>query len=225
MNRRKALQNVALLVGGTLSSSTIFALFESCNSGNNSAQIDASGGLFSPDQRNLIDEIVETIIPKTGTPGAKEAKVGEFIQMMVRECYPKKDQTLVLNGLTKFDADCKAQNQKSFIDLSVSDREKYLLGIEKDLFKKKENIITKIADDHSLAGQKSERIAIDAVNKMPEKVFEEPNHYYRILKELTLLGYFTSEPGATKALEYVKVPGKYIGSMPMKAGQKAWATD
>jgi hypothetical protein len=46
---------------------------------------------------------------------------------------------------------------------------------------------------------------------------------YKIIKELTMLGYFTSEPGMTEALSYVKVPGRYEGCVDLKPGQKAWA--
>ena len=56
------------------------------------------------------------------------------------------------------------------------------------------------------------------------KAPELPNHYFRMIKELTLLGYFTSEIGATKALRYVAVPGRYDGSVPYKKGDRAWAT-
>ena len=45
-----------------------------------------------------------------------------------------------------------------------------------------------------------------------------------MMKELTLLGFFTSEIGATKALRYVAVPGKYVGCIPYNKGDKAWAT-
>jgi hypothetical protein len=45
-----------------------------------------------------------------------------------------------------------------------------------------------------------------------------------MLKELTLLGFFTSEVGATQALRYLPVPGKYDGNVPYKKGDKAWAT-
>jgi hypothetical protein len=45
-----------------------------------------------------------------------------------------------------------------------------------------------------------------------------------MLKELTLLGFFTSKPGATQALRYIAVPGKYDGNLPYKKGDKAWAT-
>ena len=43
------------------------------------------------------------------------------------------------------------------------------------------------------------------------------------MKELTVTGYFTSEIGATQALEYLPVPGKFEGDVPLKPGQKAWA--
>lgn len=52
---------------------------------------------------------------------------------------------------------------------------------------------------------------------------DDPKHYFRMMKELTLLGYFTSEPGATQALRYVPVPGKYEGCIDYKKGDRAWA--
>jgi hypothetical protein len=45
-----------------------------------------------------------------------------------------------------------------------------------------------------------------------------------MIKELTLWGYFSSEPGATIALRYSAVPGRYEGCVPYTAGDKAWAT-
>lgn len=47
---------------------------------------------------------------------------------------------------------------------------------------------------------------------------------FALLKELTVLGYFSSEIGATQALAYDKVPGGYWGNLPLKPGQKSWAT-
>lgn len=48
-------------------------------------------------------------------------------------------------------------------------------------------------------------------------------HYFSLMKQLTLLGYFTSEVGATQALRYVPVPGKYEGCISYKKGDRAWA--
>ncbi len=56
------------------------------------------------------------------------------------------------------------------------------------------------------------------------QTLKRPTHYFRMMKELTLWGYFTSEIGATKALRYVAVPGKYEGCIDYKKGDKAWAT-
>jgi len=47
--------------------------------------------------------------------------------------------------------------------------------------------------------------------------------FFRVLKQLTITGYFTSEIGATQALAYLPIPGQFLGDVPMKEGQKAWA--
>ena len=52
---------------------------------------------------------------------------------------------------------------------------------------------------------------------------DEAPHFFTMMKQLTLLGYFTSESGATQALRYNPTPGKFIGCIPYKKGDKAWA--
>lgn len=52
---------------------------------------------------------------------------------------------------------------------------------------------------------------------------QQQKPFFLILRELTIVGYFTSETGATKALDYVAIPGRFQGDVPMKASQKAWA--
>jgi hypothetical protein len=56
------------------------------------------------------------------------------------------------------------------------------------------------------------------------KTSEQPTHHFTMIKQLTLWGYFSSEIGATQALRYVAIPGKYEGCVPYKKGDKAWAT-
>ena len=48
-------------------------------------------------------------------------------------------------------------------------------------------------------------------------------HYFSLMKQLSLLGFFTSKPGATKVLRYIPVPGKYEGCIDYKKGETAWA--
>ncbi|RTY69707.1 gluconate 2-dehydrogenase subunit 3 family protein [Flavobacterium sp. LS1P28] len=49
--------------------------------------------------------------------------------------------------------------------------------------------------------------------------------FFLIARDLTLLGYYSSEIGCTQAREYLPVPGRYDGSADYKPGQKAWATN
>jgi hypothetical protein len=52
---------------------------------------------------------------------------------------------------------------------------------------------------------------------------DAPAHYFRMMKELAMLGFFTSEIGYTKAMRYVESPGRYESCAPYKPGDKAWA--
>jgi len=187
MNRREAISSVALLLGGTILGAEAF--LSGCKT---KSELGVS---FSPGDISFLDEVAETILPATGTPGAKAAKVGEFMTVMVRDCYEEKDQKVFMDGMKKLDEASKTKNGKSFMDSTPQQR-------------------------HDLL------VALDAEQKEYQKNRKEgePTHYFRMMKELTLSGYFTSEVGATKALRYVAVPGKYEGCIDYKKGDKAWAT-
>jgi len=189
MNRREAISTVSLFLGGAVVGSGIF-LESGCTS--TPKQIN---GLFNQDHLTMLDEIAETILPTSDTPGAREAKVAEFMAVMVNDCYTPKDQQLFLDGIKKIDEEFKRGNGKSF---NASGRD------ERTAFLSKLDVEQKVYME----------------NKKPE----EPSHYFRMIKELTLLGFFTSEIGATKVLRYIAVPGKYDGDVVYKKGDRAWAT-
>jgi hypothetical protein len=52
---------------------------------------------------------------------------------------------------------------------------------------------------------------------------DAPAHYFRMMKELALLGYFTSEIGYTQAMRYRETPGRYDPDVPHAPGDKSWA--
>ncbi len=56
-----------------------------------------------------------------------------------------------------------------------------------------------------------------------EAIAKGPNHYFPLVRELSLQAYFSSEIGMTKALRYVMTPGKWVGCVPLQPGQAAWA--
>ena len=192
MNRRDAITHVILLIVGTILGAEAFL------SGCTNPPEQKLGGMgtnFSNSDVAFLDEVAETILPKTDTPGAKDAKVGEFMTVIVRDCYTQPDQKVFLEGMQQLDDASRKKNGKAFLDSTPEQRHDLLVDLDKE---SKEYAKTKKKED--------------------------PQHYFRMMKELTLWGYFTSKEGATEALVYVPVPGRYEGCIDLKKGQKAWAT-
>lgn len=193
MDRREALRKTALLMGAAVSATALAGIMQGCKA---TPELTYTPSFFTEDQARIISELAQTIIPKTDTPGAKEAGVPGFIDQMLKECYKKEDQEKFITGLTEFDAAAKAAHGDSFIYL---DPEKQLA------FVKAQN-----------------EAAVNAVKADPS----QPRPFILSAKELTLLGFFTSEPGATQVLQYEAVPGSYKGCIPLtEAGNgKTWAS-
>ena len=190
MNRRDALARVALLMGGSIAGGGLF--LEGCKP---SVKEAAAGLPFSAEQVSFLDEVAETIIPTTNTPGAKAAKVGEFMHTMVTDCYDDNDRKAFIEGMSTLEKACQEKYGHVFLKATPQQRTALLTAID--------------AEAKAYAGKKKK---------------EDPNHYFTLMKQLTLLGYFTSEVGATQALRYEAIPGRYEGCIPYKKGDRAWAT-
>jgi Gluconate 2-dehydrogenase subunit 3 len=211
MDRRELLKMIALLTGGVVVGGEVF--LTGCKTG---SKTDAG---FTASSIALLDEVGETIIPATATPGAKAAKIGEFMKTMVTDCYTEKEQAAFNNGIVSLEVACKKANNKSFIDCTPQQRHDLLVSLEKEAqaYNKKRN-----EDDKPL------REANDKANstlawKDQKEFAGAPSHYYTMMKQLTLLGFFTSKTGMTETLRHIAVPGKFDGAMPYAKGDKAWA--
>ena len=189
MDRRELLKMVALATGGAVIGGEFF--LAGCS--NPQAALGA-GKEFSANDIAFLDEVAETIIPKTTTAGAKEAGVGKFMTVMVNDCYEEKDQKIFHYGMKKLNDFSKKTYDKSFMESSPQQKHDLLVQLDKE--------------------QKA---------YMNNKKKEAPSHYFRMMKELTLLGYFTSEIGCTQARRYIQTPGRFEGCIPYKKGDKAWA--
>jgi hypothetical protein len=190
MNRRDALSRVALLLGGTVIGGELF--LSGCTSADKKIGQSVD---FTADDLAYLDEIAETIIPATDTPGAKDAKVGQFMGVMVKDCYKPNEQKVFLEGMNKLnEASKKKFSGNGFMKITPEQRKELLNELDKE--------------------QKA---------YAKDKKKDDDPHYFTLMKQLTLLGYFTSEPGATKALRYVPVPGRFDACIPYKKGDKAWA--
>ena len=154
------------------------------------------------------------IIPKTATPGAKDAGVGSFIEMMLKDCYKPAQQESFAKGLTDLEGASKKANGKSFVESSQEQKTAILTQFQQ------------AAKDEAMKNEEAKKI-VDAETGIAKeskgKKDAPPTPFFRLMKELTLLGYFTSEQGAKNALAYVQVPGKYVGVVKLVKGQKSWA--
>ena len=187
MERRELLKMIAALTGGVFIGGE---LLTSCKSGPV-----VGGSTFTANDTAFLDEVAETILPATKTPGAKAAKTGQLMVVMVNDTYEDKDQKIFHEGIKKLDDASKKANGSSFLEATPEQRTALLTALDKE------------AKDY----QKTKKNG-------------DPNHYFTMMKQLTLFGFFTSKEGATQALRYIAVPGKFDGAYPYKKGDKAWAT-
>lgn len=183
MKRREALKYTATLLGGAFSAPTLLAM-ERQESG--FLQNGSSAAFqMSESERKIVAEVAEMIIPKSDTPGeaspgAKDAGVPAFIEMMLKDCYDSPQQNTFLEGV-------KALEQDKFLEMDAATRTQKLKKIE--------------------AEAKANRQGVS---------------FWRLIKELTLLGYFTSEVGIKSSFEYVQIPTKFE-VIKLKPNQKAYA--
>jgi len=93
---------------------------------------------------------------------------------------------------------------------------------EKELFLRGLQELAKARFLH-LSREKREEILIGWEKEANDNTEEGNPHFFTPMKALVIWGYFTSEVGATKALRYNPIPGNYIGCVPYKVGDRAWA--
>lgn len=168
---------------------------------------------LTADQDAMVAELAETIIPTTSTPGAKAAKVNEIIDVLLKDCYKPDDQKRFVDGLAFTDKLSQDGYGKKFIELDANQRIEVVKKLEADAKRQLDEMNAKVQAQASGAH----------VDAQAPKENVRYNPFFNVLKDLTLTGYFTSEIGCTQALEYVPVPGRYDGCVPLKPGQKAWA--
>lgn len=223
MDRREAVKSVAFLLGGALSATTIGVFLDSCNSPSDNK----GGNLFSADQDLMITEIADVIIPTTKTPGAKAAGVGPWISMIIKECYPEEAQKVFVKGLEDLEDRAKKDFGNSFLKISAKDREQLVGKLREETIAAQKAEGDKVNEEakatENTSTQKSAKEDISKPMAAKMKDTAKPL-FFAIARDLTLLGYFTSEIGATQALEYIHIPGRYDGCVDLKPGQRVYAS-
>jgi hypothetical protein len=185
MDRRAALARLTALTGTLMIGAEAF--LAGCRRADS-----GTAAAFTPTDIALMDEIGETIIPTTTTPGAKAVGIGAFMVGIVNDCYDDATRSSFVRGLASIDDASKSRHGKQFVAASPAERTALLNDIQRE-----ERAFTR------------------------EHPSDTP-HYFRLLRELTLLGYFSSEIGCTQTLRYVETPGSYDGNLTYHTGDRAF---
>jgi hypothetical protein len=194
ISRREAILRVSTMLGGVALVGQSAMLAGCTTEPTDDKLASAPNSLFTQGDITLLDEIAETILPETSTPGAKAAGVGPFIAIMVVDTYYEGDQQIVRDGLNSLQALCLSSYGTHFQIVTAVQRLALVEGLD--------------AEQHYYMETREEGA---------------PVHYFRMLKELTLLGYFTSEIGYTQAMRYTETPGRFDPCAPYSPGDKSWA--
>jgi len=154
-----------------------------------------ASGLFTQNDISFFDEVAETILPKSNMPGAKDAEVGKFMASYSTDCYDEVQKKTLKEGIDKLNQAAEKKYNSGFLQLNATQRQELLSSID--------------------AGAKK-------YNEEKDPPKDRPPHYFTLMKQLVLLGFFTSKPGVTKVLRYVPVPGRYYGCIDYKEGETSW---
>jgi hypothetical protein len=202
----------------------------------------------------LLEEIAETILPETSTPGARAAGTGPFVAMMVADVYDAEEQAIFHAGLLQLEAASVAMHGVGFIDATPEQRLALLERLDAEQYDymswvtaaksrralaaagvRDTTVVARAeaagtadstADaqaDAFLPDQRRENATAGPANSAAAITADSPPHYFRMIKELTLLGYFTSEIGYEQAMRYEETPGRFEPCVPYQSGETAWA--
>lgn len=236
INRREAIRCVSALLGGVafVGGSRLLAAVEKAITGH-----ETTPGDFAAQDIAFLDEIAETILPATKTPGAKAAKTGAFMALMVTDSYSPAEQKAFLEGMRKVDEATMKVHKVSFMAATPQQRlavlttldheQKRVMDLREAADRRKKGLAPLPVDesaakaDDYLPEDRKQGTPATSVSG-PEAAIKQPAHYFRMMKELALLGYFTSEIGCSRALRYVEAPGRFDPCIPYTPGEAAWAS-
>jgi hypothetical protein len=197
MTRRQVLQGITVLLGGIVSSSLAGAIL-GCD------RRRVGGSDWRPrsltgEQDELISTIAELILPATDTPGAREAGVNQFIDLLLTDWLDPEESAEFLAGLAELERDCQGRFDRSFLQLTPEEQLAVLVPLDEEAAELRQ-----------------------AARAAGRREVEDPS-FFLTMKEWTLAGYYTSEIGMTQELQHLRISGSYQGCMPLTEVGRSWA--
>lgn len=181
MKRREALKLSGIGLGFTLSGATLMSVISSCKQ---DLLKELNLQVLNQAEFDILNELSETILPKSDTPGAKDARVAEFIDLFISKIYPEELQIDFKSGLAELNQQCIHLTGKDISSCSSEERIQFISSIEED------NYIAPV----SIWGN-----TVEEGSELP---------FYKQIKQMSMWGYFSSEIVGKEVLLYqVLAPG------------------
>jgi Gluconate 2-dehydrogenase subunit 3 len=241
ITRRDALQRVALFLGGTLAATTVAgAMAENAFAWTTEGASDQGPGSWQPRtltaaQVALVASLADHIIPRTDTPGARDVGVQRFVDALLTDHYRAPERNRFLAGVQGVDVRAMRRYKKKFVATTHAQQHAILTEMDAEAYpaqgvvaqqEKKQQPPPRdpiVGPGSGGTGSLAQPTAAD-VDGATEEVRTElaSGWFWRRMKEITLVGYYTSQPGTTQEL-HVNPMGIWRGDMPYKTGQREWA--
>jgi hypothetical protein len=198
MTRRELIQKTTLALGYTISAPALMAIWSGCELKHT---LSFKPVFFTDEPALLMGDLADVFLPRTTTPGAKDVGVPAFIDAFINAVYTKVKQEKFIQDMNAFNEGSVDRYYRLFTECTP------------DL----QILYVKDQNERALTGASGTSEGWWNSNKA-----EKP--FILNVKELTLLGFFTSKDGATEVLQYNQSPGPYQGCVPLSQVGKAWAT-
>ena len=256
ITRRAALQRAAWMLGGAISAPTILGVLAGCGGQADAPKAGAAAAsapkpyvarTLSPEQNELVATISEAIIPQTDTPGARAARVNEFVDAMLTDYLPARERERFLAGLARVDARARRAHGRAFLECPAEQQEAVLRDFDRAAYgapgeataapkggaaardpraAAERNPVTQRVEGAVSTGRSgTSGMMASGAESVDGKVDPEDvgrQAFFRTMKELTLVGYYTSQVGATQELRVMPM-GPYLADVPYAQVGRAWA--
>jgi hypothetical protein len=155
---------------------------------------------LNPHQNATVVVMIDQIIPDTDTPGAKVARVNEFIDVILTEWANDGERKSFLDGLAGVDKKSNELFAKDFANASPAQQLSLLRAM-----------------DEAAAFESSTHPLPDR-DELENRDKQLEGSFFSVFKRLTLHGYYTSEIGFTQELKLQIIPGALHGCVPRGPG-------
>ena len=157
---------------------------------------------LTPHQNAIVVAMIDLIIPATDTPGAKTARVNEFMDVILTDWATAEERARFLAGLDDVDTQANALFGKSFLEGSPAQQSGVLQALDDSV--------------DWLHGPPR-----DAAVPSDRDFSQLRGEFFRSFKLMTIHGYYTSEIGQTQELKREIIPGAFHGCAPVTSPENA----